>query len=238
MKQSGIDRSVVLPVVTSPRQVMHINDSAALINAQYGAEGLHSFGGIHPEYSDWKYELSRIAALGLKGVKLHPVFQQTDFDDLRYLRILERAGELGLVVVTHAGIDIGYPGMQQCTPEKIRRAVLTVGPIKLVAAHMGGWHCWKEAEQLLVNTNIYFDTAFALGRFTPRNRAYTKEETQMLSQEQFVCLVRRFGAKRILFGTDSPWSEQADSLHAIRNLPLESEEKAAILADNACRLLT
>ena len=29
-------------------------------------------------------------------------------------RILERAGELGLIIVTHAGDDIGFPGVVRC----------------------------------------------------------------------------------------------------------------------------
>ena len=58
---------------------------------------------------DWKQELDRIAARNMRGIKLHPAYQQTDLDDPKYLRILERAGALGLIVVTHAGFDIGFP---------------------------------------------------------------------------------------------------------------------------------
>ena len=61
--------------------------------------------------------------MNMRGVKLHPVYQQTDLDDPKYLRILEKAGELGLIVVTHAGLDIGFPGCRFCTPEKARNAL-------------------------------------------------------------------------------------------------------------------
>ena len=105
---------------------------------------MFSFGCIHPDYEDWKQELDRLAAANMRGVKIHPAYQQTDLDDPKYLRILERAGALGLIVVTHAGYDIGFPGCACCTPEKARSALRQVGPVKLVLAHMGGWRCWEQ----------------------------------------------------------------------------------------------
>ena len=101
-KAAGIDLSVILPVATNAKQVTSINDYAAKSNEITETTGLLSFGCIHPDYPEWKNELSRIFALGLKGIKLHPVYQDVNFDDMRYLRILERAGELGLVIVTHS----------------------------------------------------------------------------------------------------------------------------------------
>ena len=45
-----------------------------------------SFACIHPDYADWKQELDRIAARNMRGIKLHPAYQQTDLDDPKYLR--------------------------------------------------------------------------------------------------------------------------------------------------------
>lgn len=118
MRTAGIDLSVILPVATRPDQVPGINNSAAALNEQFGKQGLVSFGCIHPDCADWYGELCRVAELGLKGIKIHPVYQQTDQDDLRYLRILERCGELDLIVVTHGGIDLGIPERNHSSPEK------------------------------------------------------------------------------------------------------------------------
>ena len=59
----------------------------------------------------------------------------------------------------------------------------------------------------------------------------------MLSSDDAVRIIRCFGTDRVLFGTDSPWSSQADTLQAVRALPLTEEEKAAILYGNAAGLL-
>ena len=238
MAEAGVDLSVVLPVATSPRQVERINESAARDNERAGETGRFSFGCIHPDYEDWRKELDRIAALGLKGVKLHPVYQGVDLDDPRYLRILTRAGELGLIVVTHSGVDIGYPDAAHCRPDQIRRAVEQAGPVKLVAAHMGGWKQWREAAELLADTAVYLDTSFSTGFIKPLDDGhYAPADLRLLQEEAFMQMVRLFGARRILFGTDSPWSGQKESVDWIRALPLAEEEKAAILGGNARRLL-
>ena len=117
-RAAGVDRSIILPVATKPEQVHHINDAAAAHNEHAFVTNMFSFACIHPEYADWKQELDRIAARNMRGIKIHPAYQQTDLDDPKYLRILERAGELGLIVVTHTGFDIGFPDCRCCTPEK------------------------------------------------------------------------------------------------------------------------
>ena len=237
-RAAGIDRSVVLPVATSPKQVAHINDYAAKTNESTKETGLFSFGCIHPDYPDWSEELVRIAALGLKGVKIHPVYQDADIDDPRFLRILAKAGELGLIVVTHAGLDIGFPGVERCSPEMTLRAIKQVGPVKLVLAHMGGWRQWDTVSELLADSPVWIDTSFSLGTLSTLDDGYyAPEDLSLLDEKHFLRMVRAFGADRVLFGTDSPWSGQSEEIERIRSLPLKEEEKNLILGGNAQKLL-
>lgn len=239
MREAGVGLSVVLPVATSPRQVDHVNDASARLNETAEETGLLSFGCMHPDYEGWREELARVKALGMKGIKLHPVYQGADLDDPRYLRILDRAGELGLVVVTHAGLDVGFPGVVRCSPEMVRRAVAQVGPVKLVLAHMGGWRCWDRVLELLPELPVLIDTSFSVGRMSPLNDGfYQEEELRLLDSRGFLKLVRAFGAGRVLFGSDSPWSGQKESLEWVRSQPLTEEERTAILGGNAQNLLS
>ena len=50
--------------------------------------------------------------------------------------------------------------------------------------------------------------------------------------------VKIFGAEKILFGTDSPWTAQKISLDFIKNLPLADDDKNKILGLNAQKLLS
>lgn len=238
MARAGVDRSVVMPVATSPRQVPHVNDASARMNELGAQTGVLSFGCMHPDFDGWKEELARVRDLGLKGIKLHPQYQDTDFDDPRYLRILDRCGELGLVVLTHAGLDIGMPGKDNCAPEMVARVLEQVGPVKLVLAHMGGWRQWDRVEALLPGTGVYLDTSFSLGEITPLDDGhYRPGDLPLLDEAAFLRMVRRFGSDRILFGTDSPWDDQETALARLRALPLEKSELDAILGGNARKLL-
>lgn len=235
MEHAGVDWSVVLPVATNPAKTASLNDASI---AQTGKHGLIHFGAIHPDTPDALSELEHIAQAGLKGVKIHPVYQGVDIDDPRYLRILDKAGQLGLIVLMHAGEDIGFPGVVRCSPEMTARALRQAGPVKVICAHMGGWHNWNEVVDYLGPTSVMLDTAFTLGEITPLEEGdYTKEERLMLAGEPFVQLIKAFGSERILFGSDSPWADQATYIEQFCALDLTQEEKRNILGENARKLL-
>lgn len=236
MAAAGVDGCLVLPVATSARQVVHVNDASARLNERGPDTGLWSLGCMHPDFDGWKEELARVASLGLKGIKLHPVYQGVDFDDVRYLRILDRCGELGLAVLTHAGLDIGFPGLDHCSPEMTLNALRQVGPVTLILAHMGGWRQWDRVEELLPGTGVYLDTAFALGSIPPIGDGYYgPSDLPLMGTGQFVRMVRKFPG-RVLFGTDSPWWDQAEGVALIQELPLTREEKDGILGGYAQKL--
>lgn len=235
MESAGIDHAVVLPVATNPLKCASMNNASHALN---GSESLTYFAAIHPDAPDWHEELGRAKSLGFKGVKIHPVYQNVAIDDPRFLRILARCGELGLIVVMHGGADIGFPGVEKCSPAMLRRALKQVGPVTLVAAHMGGWRNWQAVPEHLLDTGVYLDTSFSLGSITPIDDHYAPEELPLLSSEHFCKLVRTFGSQRILFGTDSPWDDMGECIRRIRALPLTVAEQADIFCNNARRLLS
>ncbi len=238
MKEAGISCSVILPVATTAEQVEKVNDASARLNEEYGDRGLLSFGCMHPDYEDYRRELGRFKQLGLQGVKLHPVYQGVALDDVRNMNIIDRAAELGLIVITHTGYDVGYPGVELCSPGMARRVIDEVGDFPFVLAHMGGWMQWDEVPEYLADTGCYLDTAFSTGRMTEREEyGGLQFPSRLLDEEGFMRLLSAFGAKRLLFGTDSPWSDAKTEISFIENLPITDEEKEDIFGENARRLL-
>lgn len=221
MDKSGVNLSVILPVVTKPSQFESVNTFAAKVNAQYAGR-LLSFGGIHPDSENYKAELDRIKELGLPGIKLHPDYQGVMIDDVRYMRIIEYANELGLIILVHAGIDIGLPEPVHCPPDKARKVLDAIKPQKLVLAHMGGWKQWDAVYEYLAGQQVYLDTAFCF---------------DYMSQETFLRLCGKHGTQRILFATDSPWSDASKDRKVVEALPLSMQQKEAIFSENAKRLL-
>lgn len=234
MDAAGIGRSVVLPVATNPLKISSMNDK---LLSQKKSQRVVNFGAMHPQAENWKQELNRLASAGVPGIKLHPQYQDTDITDIRYLRILDHAAGLGLLTVTHAGDEIAYPGVVRCSPEMVRTVFDQLGNIPLVLAHMGGWKNWQRVAENLAHTGCYLDTAISLGSIVPIDDHYAPADLPLLSEEDFVSLVRAFGSHRILFGTDSPWADQAEEIRKLTSLPLTQAELENILSRNAARLL-
>lgn len=236
LTEAGISLGVVLPVVTRPEQFASITRFAEQINregnfqenelsgdgkSEAGAE-LLSFGGIHPDTPDYKKELKTLADLGFRGIKLHPDYQGVFFDDIRYMRIMEYASELGLIIITHAGVDIGFPDLVRCTPKRALKVLREIKPEKLVLAHMGGWSLWEEVIETLAGEPVYLDTAYSMGH---------------ISEEHFMTLCRAHGTDKILFATDCPWGNPKKDVETFLSMPLKTEEQEQILHRNAERLL-
>jgi predicted TIM-barrel fold metal-dependent hydrolase len=218
MVRCGVDYSVVQPVATSINQVRSINDFSASLN---GIGGLIAFGGIHPGYEAWKEELSRIKELGLPGVKLHPYYQNTFIDDQRYIDIIKECGKIGLIVLTHAGIDIGYPEIPHCTPERVRSILPEIKGTVFICAHFGGHRFFEDSIRFLADTDVYIDTSYSHTEYA----------------EQCKRVLEAFDEDHILFGSDSPWTDQKESVSFIQSLGYPPEKTEKILWKNAARLL-
>ena len=216
---AGLDISVVLPVVTNPSQFTSINEFAAGLSQ----ENLLSFGGIHPDASNYKEELHILKKYGFKGIKLHPDYQGTFINDIRYEHIIDHACELGLIVSIHSGFDPGYPECIHCPPDLAAQMLDDVQPENIVLAHMGGLKQWDMVEDLLVGRDVYFDTAVVFGQ---------------IADDQFLRICRNHGADKILFATDSPWSGQKKSIDYLKAMNLTEKEKDQIFDGNARKLLT
>lgn len=218
MREAGIDRSVVLSIATRPQQASNITRWAASI--QDGS--ITAFGSIHPDSPDWRAELTAIWEAGLKGIKLHPDYQEFFVDEKRLFPIYEKAFDLGLIVVFHAGLDIGLPSPIHCTPGRLRRVVRSFPDGRIVAAHLGGFKSWDDVEKYLVGENIFLDTSFSL---------------KWMERSRFLKILRTHGCDKLFFATDSPWSGQKEELELLRDLGLTPGEERAVTGGNAAKLL-
>jgi predicted TIM-barrel fold metal-dependent hydrolase len=216
MDRGGVARAVVAPVATKPSQVCGINDWMASL----GEPRIVALGAIHPDFDDPVAELERIAALGIRGVKVHSQHQGFRPNDPRMAPVYEAAAALGMLVLFHAG---GYVATHEheAHPSDLA-AVLDAHPsLRCIFAHMGGYQQWSEVREHLCGRDVYFDTAYV-----PRN----------LPDDAFLSLARDHGIERILFGTDGPWTDAAAEIAYLRQIGFSAAELEAILHGNAERL--
>ncbi len=234
MDRAGVTCAVLAPVATKPGQTGGINRLAAETDRKFSGRGLVSLGGIHPDNDDYAEILGALRREGVPGIKLHPLFQGVPADDIRFKRIVERAAELDMTVLIHAGDDPNFPGLDLASPARLGRLLRDVPWRKTILAHMGGFARWDEARELW-GGDFYLDTAVALGPW--RRSGGSPSEGRPMTGPELAAAVRAHGADRVLFGSDSPWSDEAEALSALRGSGLTEEELRKILWDNGAALL-
>lgn len=218
MHRLKIDISVTLPIATKPKNA----DSINLFVKEITDGEIISFATVHPESGNYKEELKQIAESSFKGIKLHPEFQHFYIDSKESIGILQLAEKLGLYTVIHAGADIGMPPPVHCTPQMLKNVLSCISGKYLIAAHLGGYGMWNGVEKYLVGTDIYMDTAFL---------------SKVIDREQYRRIIKNHGSEKILFGSDAPWENPADTVEMINSLGLDEDELDNIFYKNAQRIL-
>lgn len=217
MKDEGVSIAVVQNIATNAHQQKAVNDFAASI----ACDEIIPFGSVYPDAEDALEELERIHALGLKGVKFHPEYQNFFVDDEKMKPIYQKISRLGLITLFHAGEDYGYMPPFHATPERIKNALRWFDS-PVVAAHWGSQGMGEETLRHLCGLDIYFDTAFG----------YASAPKPMQQ-----AILEKHGCSKILFASDCPWHAPSVDLFRLDSLGLSKTERESICCGNAKQLL-
>ena len=213
-----------------PNQALagHPNEIRASNDAHFAVAKKHPemlpIATVHPYDGEAAIkEVTRVAALGFKVLKLHPHTQKFDPSDPRVLAVVTRAGDLGMIVLMD-NFNI-IPG----DSEKLFNLALAAPRTKFIYAHLGGmnfrfWNVIRAARTAkgLYTDNIYFDIA---GTTVLLKDAPIRDE--------FVWTIRGVGVDHVLLGSDFPQFTLAETLAAFEELNLTEEEKKKIRYQNA-----
>jgi uncharacterized protein len=171
-------------------------------------------------------ELARVAARGVKVLKLHAHTQKFDVADPRVLTLVSKAGELGVVVLMdNANI---LPG----DSENLFNLAVRAPKTTFVFAHMGA-------------SNFRFWNILALARtadgFGMENVYFDISGTVLLAadspiEEEFIWTLRNVGIDHVILGSDYPQISLARTTAAFEKIDLTEEEKSKIREGNARRL--
>ncbi len=218
LEAAGIDRGVCLAVADTPERLEAANRFVGSLDPNR----FIGFGSVHPGRTP-EENLASLRENGLKGVKVHPLFQGFALDDERLWAVLDALqGEF--VAVFHVGPEQRGEENTKATPKMIADIHAAFPRLDIVAAHFGGYHVTEEALEHVIGTDVTIDTSWppSVGSIDP---AVVRS------------LIKRHGADRVVFATDWPMADPAAEMQRIRGLGLSDEDTAAILGGNFQRLL-
>lgn len=218
MDAAGIEKSVICSIATRPEQFEPIMKWSK----QIASERIVPFLSFHPMAPNALDQIDRIAGEGFKGIKLHPYYQDFFIDAPDMMPFYERIAEKGLILVSHTGFDIAFPRIRKADPDRVLRVAQRFPSLKFVATHFGAWEDWDRVGTVLLGKSVYMEISFSLG---------------LLEKDSARRLLTGHLADHILFGTDSPWQDQAQAVGYVDVMNLDAGLKASLLGGNALRLL-
>jgi predicted TIM-barrel fold metal-dependent hydrolase len=227
MAEGGVRQALVIPGHGYLRpdgiaDTRRVNDEIAA----YRDATPHRFpvacGIVEPRDGAYAFdEIDRAAnELQLVALSFHTRFQGVSMDSQWILQYLDRMGKVGLVPVIHAMDDTPEESLWKLASVARQLPELTIIALDAFAGFEATRQCFHVAE---IAPNIVFDTSLSY------NFDYIED------------FARRFGAERVVFGTDlysHPVGRRISHLlPQIVESSLSHDDKAAILGGNARRLL-
>jgi predicted TIM-barrel fold metal-dependent hydrolase len=219
MAAAGLDRAVCLGVAHAARTVHRTNEFIGSLDRSVFVP----FGTVHPDLPAAE-NLRSLTDNGIRGVKLHPLFQDLSLSDPRVIDIAGELAGAGITVITHAGAGGDAEANDRGTPRALRTLLDEVPNLTLIACHFGGYHRLDEAEELIVGSRAILETSWP-------------PSTGGLDADRVRAIIARHGADRVVFGSDWPMTDPAAEIAAIRALGLPPDQEAGILGSNLAALL-
>ena len=224
-------------------------DTGAFIAVGEGNDELSRFVAINPRrFAGWgslvdprdsnaARTVAQFRTLGLSGLKLYPPIQRFYPNDRALYPVYEAAAEQQLPVLFHFGITVGsFYDLTYASPLPLSAPVKEFPEVTFLIAHFGAGF-FRETLFLAYHTeNVCVDTSG-----TNNWREYYPGGPPL--EQIFRDALRAFGPKRILFGTDSTvWGGYRhhilkEQVEILDRLELPPQDRAAILGDNARRVL-
>lgn len=227
MDEGGVRQSMVIPGHGYLRphgiaDTRRVNDHIAAYRDATPDRFPVACGIVEPSHGAHSFdEIDRCAAdLGLVALSFHTRFQGVSLDSQWIHRYLDRMAEVGLVPVIHAMDDTPEEALWKLSSLARAHADQAILALDAFGGFEATRQCFHVAE---LAPNIVWDTSLSY------NFDFIED------------FARRFGAERVVFGTDlysHPVGRRISHLlPQIEASRLGDDDKAAILGGNARRLL-
>lgn len=202
----AVDRAIVFGLRAKHTGLVVPNDFVADYVAQH-PEKLIGFASVDPNEADYLDELRRATEdLGLRGLKLGPVYQNYHPMDERMLAVYEFCERRHLPILIHQGTTFPRRAPLKFAPPILLEDVAFEYPeLVMIIAHMG--HPWIGETIALVRKHPHLYTDISALYYRP----WQFYNAVMLAVEYGV-------ANKLLFGSDFPFTTPAQSAAGLKNI--------------------
>lgn len=209
MDKSQIDQAVVFSMTES------IDNQYVAQSVKAHPDRLIGFATVNPWSEQAETELIRCAEeYGMRGLKLHPIRHGFVFDDHYLLDpIFNLCTRFHLPVIAYGAADVAS------VPNHFEEMANTFPDVPFIMAHMG----------YMYETNSAIDVA------SRARNVYL--ETSGVFVRQIQNALRKVGAGKIIFGTDTPKEEFFFSLEKVNLSTDDMKERSQILGGSLLGLL-
>ncbi len=148
----AVDRAVVLGFRARHVNVLVPNEYVAEYVRKH-PERLIGFCSVDPQDSDAVEQLEHaVQTLGLRGLKMGPIYQNVAPTDSRFRRIMRRAEELRIPVLIHQGTTFcANVSLEIANPIQLQPLAIEFPRLRMVIAHMG--QPWIAETLVLIRKN-------------------------------------------------------------------------------------
>jgi uncharacterized protein len=225
MEYAGVDVSVALGFAWREHELCVRHNDYLLEVAAKSDGRIVPFCTVNMAADEAPGEMQRCVAAGAKGLgELRPESQNWDLNGEPGARLAELARERGLVLLFHV-TEVGgheYGGKEGLQLGAFYRFAMQHTDLSIVGAHLAGGLPFAMPENPRVSLAACADTAAR--RFLYPESAYPD-------------FVDRWGARRLLLGSDFPLVTQAAQIEDVRLNLRRKAERDLVLGGNAARLL-
>ena len=211
MRRRGVSHAVIFPLDERNQSVEEA--SFKLLEEAGKEKRIFCFFRFDPKTMT-EENLNMTLKKGFRGVKLHPRSQQFDPLEKRHAWIFEAIAAHKKPILIHTRCE----GLDSTHPLRVAELAQLFPTLKVILGHFGGglkeiFEKVKNADNLFLETSIYACTS---------------------SVERAVEIC---GSKKILFGSDVPFSDMEIEVMKVQKAKISMKDKKNILYNNAIRIL-
>lgn len=178
--------------------------------AQYAADHpdkIIGFMSVDPNSDTALEQIDRAVDMGLRGIKMSPVYQHYDPNAAAAQRVHERAQALGLPILTHAAFHgIADTPMHWANPLHYDRVALDFPDLKIILAHIG--LPWFTDAMVVIrkHPNVFADISGSVAL------------RPWWGYQALACCHENSVMHKLLFGSDFPIVTIEQTLDALRSV--------------------